>query len=72
MVSQNRKDEQLLKRRNMPVVDDEDDDVNTLMLPLGQSSNIQQSLTVLVQVMSQYQLLLLCTHACLSSYQRQL
>ena len=52
MVSQNRKDEQLLKRRNMPVVDDEDDDVNTLMLP--QSSNIQQSLTVLVQVMLEH------------------
>lgn len=43
---QNRKDEQLLKRRNMPVVDDEDEDVNAL-LPV---SNIQQSLAVLVQV----------------------
>ena len=46
MIVQNRKDEQLLKRRNMPVVEDEDDDVNAL-LPV---SNIQQSLALLVQV----------------------
>lgn len=44
---QNRKDEQLLKRRNMPVVDDDDEDVNAL-LPI---TNIQQSLAVLVQVL---------------------
>ncbi|XP_065888002.1 importin subunit alpha-4-like [Dysidea avara] len=41
----NRKDEQMLKRRNMPLVDDDDEDVN-IFLP---TSNIQQSLAVLVQ-----------------------
>lgn len=45
----NRKDEQLLKRRNMPVVDD-DEDVNALPTPLMLAGNsIQQSLAVLVQ-----------------------
>lgn len=46
----NRKDEQLLKRRNMPVVDDDDEDVNALLPAAGLlgATNIQ-NLAVLVQ-----------------------